>query len=126
MTRDIESRLLLYMATYPKAASKFRLTRIALNRDQIDEYDPPPNPAKVSDPRAAGYIGEHGDTSWELDALDPTTLASLIRDTVEGERDGDLWQEAVEREESERKALTAAADNWQDVTEFMRDEGFDE
>ena len=30
----------------------------------------PPNPAKLTDSRCEGYMAEHGDESWELDALE--------------------------------------------------------
>ena len=57
----------------------FQVDRLALNMDQIDQYQPPPNPAKVTDSRAEGYIAEFGTESWELDALEPTVLAALIQ-----------------------------------------------
>lgn len=34
----------------------------------IEEYDPPPNPAKLTDSRVGGYLDAYGDESWELDA----------------------------------------------------------
>ena len=57
----------------------FTLERIALNRDQIDRYNPPPNPAKITDSRAEDYIARHGRQSWELDALPPQVLNDLIQ-----------------------------------------------
>lgn len=71
MTRDISDRLELFGADV-------EVKRIALNWDQIDEFTPPPNPAKLSDSRAGAYIAEYGDESWELDALEPTLKAAPI------------------------------------------------
>ena len=34
--------------------------RIALNMDQVEEFDPPPNPAKLTDSRIAGYLERYG------------------------------------------------------------------
>ena len=54
MSRDIEERIRLFMAHhlgYGNSKNLFSFTRIALNRDQIDQYDPPPNPAKSTDSR---------------------------------------------------------------------------
>ena len=34
--------------------------RIALNMDQIEQYDPPPNPTKLTDSRCNAYIEEFG------------------------------------------------------------------
>lgn len=66
MTRDIYDRLALFMETHGHAAPI--IERVALNMDQIRRYNPPPNPAKESDSRAAGYIEKFGDKagSWTL------------------------------------------------------------
>ena len=37
--------------------------RIALTMDQVNEFGPPPNPAKLTDPRAARYVAKHGENS---------------------------------------------------------------
>ena len=47
---------------------------------QIERYNPPPNPAKVTDTRAKAYIAEFGNESWELDALEPRVIADLIQE----------------------------------------------
>lgn len=85
MTRDNQSRLSMF------SGHNVTVERIALNMDQIDEYNPPPNPAKITDSRAREYIAEFGSSSWELDALNPTILTQLIRDRIEPHRDPDLW-----------------------------------
>lgn len=76
MTRDIQDRLELF------TGDAVEVQRLALNRDQIDAYRPPPNPAKVTDSRAKDYIAKHGRESWELDALEPAVISALIRDAV--------------------------------------------
>jgi hypothetical protein len=58
--------------------------RVALIREQIDLYDPPPFPAKETSSRFESYVREHGlRDAWELDALRPEVLDKLIRETVE-------------------------------------------
>lgn len=99
MTRDISERLNETFAAYCD------VRRLALNMDQIQELGPPPNPAKVTDSRAPGYIRRYGDDSWELDALDPRTIERLIDSEIESLVDHDLWQEAVDRENDERERL---------------------
>ena len=64
MTRDNEEKLRLF-----SGSRLIRVNRIALNYDQIEEYNPPPNPTKLTDPRAEPYIKDFGHTCWELDAL---------------------------------------------------------
>jgi hypothetical protein len=110
MTRDIIDRLTLFMG------ADVDLKRLALNMDQVREYGPPPNPAKITDSRAASYIFVHGNESWELDALEPDVLAGLVRDYVEAVRDDGLWREAVERENEHRRLLGQASTQWDRLT----------
>lgn len=129
MSRDIHSRLRLFMATdYFRENSdleheevwtwidgRFEVDRIALTMDQIDEFEPPPNPAKMTDSRATDYVRRYGYESWELDALSPDTLADLISDGVREVRDEEAWEIAVQREKDERSLLTSAADEWDEL-----------
>ena len=55
MIRDIKSRLLEFGANV-------NVKSIALTQDQIKKFAPPPNPAKITDPRADKYIEEFGNT----------------------------------------------------------------
>lgn len=105
MTRDIDDRLDLF-------ESPMEVKRIALNMDQVDEQQPPPNPAKMTDSRYEGYLMEFGDESWELDALEPSYLIALIGETISGLVDIDLWDEAVAREDEERDAMKDFAEGW--------------
>lgn len=64
--------------------------RIALNMNQINQYNPPPFEAKVTSARYQGYVDEHNtEDAWELDALDPVVLRDLVRDEVNGYFDED-------------------------------------
>lgn len=102
MTRDIFDRLELFMGG-------LKVERLALNFDQVEEHNPPPNPAKMTDSRAESYVARFGDESWELDALDPKTISGLISDAVFEYRDVDLWDEAVSREREMRARLEKVA-----------------
>lgn len=69
----------------PVTGWNFDLTfkRIALNRDQIAQYNPPPFPAKQSSVRFNRYVKATGlRDAWELDALDPKVLRELIKKEV--------------------------------------------
>jgi hypothetical protein len=92
--------------------NRLEIRRIALNMDQIDEYAPPPNPAKLTDARAAGYVATHGYESWELDALPPDVLDELIRGEIEAEIDDEAYQAEVDRETAERDRLYTLAREW--------------
>ena len=97
MTRDIHDRLTMF-------GSPADVVRVALTMDQVEEYAPPPNPAKTTDARYAAYQAQYGDESWELDALEPAVLSQLVEDNVLLVRDQTLWDGAllVERENRER------------------------
>lgn len=109
MTRDIKDRLKMFMGGV-------KLERLALNMDQIEEFQPPPNPAKTTDARAEAYIAEHGNESWELDALEPAYLAQLVRTAVLAIRDDYEWSRAVDRETEARRLLTAVSEQWPTLT----------
>jgi hypothetical protein len=120
MTRDIVDRLALFMG----GRSRFELLRLALNMEQVEEYGPPPNPAKVTDSRFESYQAVHGEESWELDALEPRVLAGLVRKTVLAYRDEALYAAALDRQKKARALLSAVSDNWNHVAEDMEFQGF--
>jgi len=93
MTRDIDDRLNLFTDQHIVTVN-----RIALNMDQVEKYDPPPNPAKITDPRAKKYIQKFGQSSWELDALEPRLLEKLIQKTINQYKDDALWEKMIKKE----------------------------
>src|ERR1700678_1121552 len=113
MSRDITDRLELFTGR----ALKFE--RLALNMEQVEEYEPPPNPAKITDSRANAYIAEFGNESWELDALEPSVLEGLVRNAIEGIIDQDLMDEATEEQQKHRGALGRIAERYGEVEELV-------
>lgn len=92
MTRDNRDRLSMF------AGVPILVQRLALNMPQVEEVNPPPNPAKLTDSRSTAYIDQYGDSSWELDALDPNFIRRLIRDAVLQVRDEDKWDAMLAKE----------------------------
>jgi hypothetical protein len=115
MTRDIQERLHLFGSTAT-------VRRIALNMPQVEQYDPPPNPAKLTDSRATGYISAFGESSWELDALDPATLDRLIDTEIRSWRDEDQWAADTERMQRQRAVLTAVSRRWSDIEALVNED----
>ena len=72
MIRDVRSRLEEF-GVFP------HIEHLALTAKQIKKYNPPPNPAKITDPRASWYLDKFGKTSWEVDALTPQVLSLFFR-----------------------------------------------
>ncbi len=103
MDRDIRDRLAEFGVDVD-------VERIALTKEQIERYNPPPNPAKFKDPRSSKYIAEHGRVSWELDALQPNVLHQLLRDHIEDLIDMELYNEIKESEDIEREKLVDLAE----------------
>lgn len=143
MTRDIRERLTTFIcqdwlndhpdcdASYKEIRNNisehcgrrqpFMVERIALNIDQIEEYNPPPNPAKITDSRAQKYIEEYGPESWELDALDPATLDALINDHLDEIVEPNAYGEKIRAEEIDRDFLEIASNRWEEIVEFLGD-----
>lgn len=117
MTRDIGARLDLFMRDEGEAVA---IQRLALNMDQVRKFKPPPNPAKLTDSRCAGYIKVHGDESWELDALEPSVIDKLIQSSIDQLRDEEAWDKAEAQEAEARKLLTLAARGWDRVAAFLQ------
>lgn len=117
MTRDNETRLSMF------AREGIEVRRLALNWEQIEQYSPPPNPAKETDSRAAGYIERFGNSSWELDALDPRVIDRLISSAIESVLDRDAFDARIEEEHEHRAALDLAAKRWTEVEDFLTAQG---
>ncbi len=114
MTRDITDRLALFVGT------DVMVNRIALNWDQIEQYNPPPNPAKSTDSRYRAYNEKYGGESWELDALEPRVIEDLINDAVAEVVEMDALEKRREQQESERGDLEFAAENWSKIMQQRR------
>lgn len=116
MSGDLEMRLKMFMAPelsvdYDEGDySYFEFERIALNMDQVRALNPPPNPAKMLDPRAQSYVRRFGKTSWELDALSPSYLNKLLDEKIDSYIDGDLWLEQKAKLTAGRELLKKAAE----------------
>ena len=114
MTRDIQERLEMFgAAVYVK--------RVALTMKQVKTYNPPPNPAKITDSRCGKYIDQYGEESWELDALEPQMLVNLIRNEVTALRDDALYQAICEREAQEKEELQLLVDNYDMAIDHIRE-----
>lgn len=114
MTRDNGARLGEFWCNV-------RVRRLALNMDQIEMYNPPPDPAKVTDSRFERYAAEHGDLSWELDALEPQVIDKLLDDTIQQHIDDpDAYNERVQETRDGRKVLDWMGENSFDIIDYVK------
>jgi len=123
MVRDIRTRLDEYMNDGLNVIEKgddielerahedsieLSVQKLALTMEQVKKYDPPPNPAKLSDSRAAKFVAKHGYSSWEVDALPPRVLRSVIESKLDSLIDRDAMQLVLDREAEDKNKLMAA------------------
>jgi hypothetical protein len=98
MTRDVRERLELF------CGEPIEVRRILLNMDQIKRFNPPPNPVKNTDSRAAGYrramqeAGFDPDECFEMDAMPAREMVRIVQAEIDSLRDPDLWAAALARE----------------------------
>jgi hypothetical protein len=104
MVRDIRDRLEMF------GVEDLEVRKIALTTEQIKKHHPPPNPAKLTDPRAKDYIEKHGESSWEVDALPPNVLASIVKTSFQGILDMDAMEAVKAKEEEDKSALKKAVE----------------
>lgn len=114
MSRDIVDRLAIF-------GSKVEFHRIALNMDQVQRYQPPPNPAKETDKRFKKYKAKYGAQCWELDALAPETLVSLIQGRIKAIRNNRKWKARETEEAKGRETIQDVAVRWDEVQEFLEE-----
>lgn len=105
MTADNQKRLSIF------AGIDVEVRRLALNYDQVEEYNPPPNPAKATDSRFDKYLEKFGDECWELDALDPQVISDLVRFAIEDILDPEQWKYMIGEEDKDKARLRKAKDS---------------
>lgn len=94
MIRDIRDRM-------EEFGIDIDVVPVALTMDQVKQFNPPPNPAKISDPRADWYIEQWGNTSWELDALPPKELIRLVESAILEIIDLDQYNAMIDQEKKD-------------------------
>lgn len=112
MTRDIQDRLEMFGADVI-------VKRVALTMNQIDHYNPPPNPAKITDSRCGRYIAQYGHESWELDALEPKVITTLINQEVTMYRDDTLYRQVCGKESREKEELQLLCDRYGEAVSYL-------
>jgi hypothetical protein len=98
--RDIEAKLKRYA---PDAEVHFE--RPAVTREQVEQWDLPTRPTKMTDTRAKKFVG----TSVELDAIPARKLRELVRECIERHVDQRQLDVLKVAEASEREFLKMVA-----------------
>jgi hypothetical protein len=93
------------------ARQRIEVRHIGLTLDQA--RDLPPNFAKENDARHGWYVDRTGTTDcWELDALEPTVIDSLLDTAIREIVDSETWDAALRNEELEKIRLAEVANSF--------------
>ena len=85
--------------------SPFEIIQVGLTMEQIRKYNPPHNPAKITDPRAKDYIKQYGQVSWEVDALSPQVMRDIVNTAIVKKMDIDVYNSVLKEEKEDRVKL---------------------
>ncbi len=82
------------------------VVRLAVNPEQIDRYGLFPAPGKTGDPRARGFVEEHGElVQVEVEAIEPDTLRQLVEKAIIRHTDLSVLDEVKGRETVEKAQI---------------------
>lgn len=93
------------VALFIKENDLFQIKPIGLTMEQIKYFNPPPNPAKITDPRAAEYVRQHGNISWEVDALTPSTMREIVEKEIKSYMDLGIYEKVLAREVEDKAKI---------------------
>lgn len=123
MVYDIRKRLVKF-----GIHAGVEVKKIGLTWEQIQQYQPPENPLKEKektssdfeddedneddpiefrDPRGLSYYEKFGNRSWEVDALRPDVIDSIVRSEIESLIDIDKFEMMLNKESEGKTALNA-------------------
>jgi hypothetical protein len=109
INEDIPKRLIEFEV-------RVQIKHIALTTEQVRRYNPPENPAKISDTRFKKYEKEFGGSSWEVDALKPEILDSLLRQEIEACMNMNVFNKTLRYEQGLRDEFESLI-SWQEKRE---------
>jgi hypothetical protein len=109
----------LYMSEHdlPDRLAKYggnhvTLKRIALKREHTDGLPSFPASDKRKDPRHRWFVRNFGSRCWELDALDPNDLRSLVEEAIRAEIEPIAWARCDLVNRAEQESLQTILAKW--------------
>jgi hypothetical protein len=80
--------------------------KVALTADQVEELDlPPALQAKDTSSNYKRFSDAHGDDIWELEAIDPKTLQSILTDAIDSVIDVEAFNYELDAEKRDAAEL---------------------
>ncbi len=111
MIRDIRERLSMMLINGDSMLDEsdvqeyLKIVPIGLTMEQIKKYKLPPNPTKFTDKRSKKYIEKFGKICWEVDALKPQVLTSIVEKSIKEYIDIEMYEEMVSKESDDIEKL---------------------
>jgi hypothetical protein len=99
MVRDIKERLTTF------EVEDLGVEKIGLTIEQVKQFKLPPNPAKMTDPRAKAFVEKYGASSWEVDALPPDILILLCESFIKSFLDQKKMDAIIRQENKDKKRI---------------------
>jgi len=91
------------------------LKRIALTAEQTPPLRSFSVESKTRDTRYKWFKKNYGDQCWELDAMDPRDLRTIVENEINSLIDRDLWERQEAHEEREKKSIESLLRWWANV-----------
>jgi hypothetical protein len=88
------------------------LRRIALTAEHTASLPSFSVERKTRDPRYKWFKQTYGDRCWELDAMDPRQLRTIVETEISALIDRILWEEQEAHEKRERKSIELQLRFW--------------
>jgi hypothetical protein len=82
------------------AGAQIEFQRFAVTPEQVETCNLPTAPPKATDRRSFS-----GTATTQAEALPPAILAAIVREAIEAHRDSVVHQQALAREEAERRGI---------------------
>ena len=80
--------------------------KVALTSEQVEQYDLPPiMTAKSGSANYDRFVKQHGDTVHELEALEPKTLQSILRESIDSVIDTAAFNYEIDQEKQDAAFL---------------------
>lgn len=101
MARSLAERLSI-LNCYPE------IIKCALNFEDVERYNLPPDYTKATDTRRAAFVDKYGDMAVELDALPTDVLQTRLKNEVEKRLDLQALAMVKQAEQLDRRRLSTA------------------
>lgn len=113
--KDVDKSLQERLSEYGFGEVKIKIKRIAIWDYQAKHLKKKPHYAKKTDTRYKKFVEEHGEETWEVDAIPPDELQSMVKEAIEYYIDWNAWdkrkKEIADKQEYIRGKMTGIMKN---------------